>query len=208
VTNNNGLWIVWLNLLTPSLQSLVIINNYNNSAIALQPNLLTFICLRSGLVYDWLLIHDWTELTIESESHCDWRSVRLSVLVSSSIRGSWPDMSYCLTVTVFSFEGAPSLTRGWVCLLSESVSSNKSIVSKYSYIHFTCCTWYDTHIKYIQVLCQSGLSTADYALFIVVCSLGSDDDTENICCLAMDICEPHRKHLLRHRFCCIYSSVT
>jgi hypothetical protein len=44
-------------------------------------------------------------------------------------------------VTVWQFLlclwGGPSLTRGWVCLLSESVSSNKSIVSMYSYIHLT-----------------------------------------------------------------------
>jgi hypothetical protein len=63
--------------------------------------------------------------------------------------------------------GAPSLTRGWVCLLSECVSSNTSIVRTYSYIHFTYFTWYDTHIQYIQDLCQSGVSTADYALFLV-----------------------------------------
>jgi hypothetical protein len=51
--------------------------------------------------------------------------------------------------------------------LSESVSSIKSIVSMYSYIHFTYFTRYDTHIQYIQGLCQSWLSTADYALFLV-----------------------------------------
>jgi hypothetical protein len=36
----------------------------------------------------------------ESKSHCDWRSVSLSVLVSSPIWGSWPDI-YCLTVRSF-----------------------------------------------------------------------------------------------------------
>jgi hypothetical protein len=30
----------------------------------------------------------------KSESHCDWRSVSLSVMVSSPVRGSWPDNSY------------------------------------------------------------------------------------------------------------------
>jgi hypothetical protein len=31
---------------------------------------------------------------------------------------------------------------------------------------------------------------------------------KDICCPAMDICGPHRKHLLQHRFhCCIYSAV-
>jgi hypothetical protein len=33
--------------------------------------------------------------------HWDWRSVSLSVLVSSPVWGSWPDINYCLTVTVF-----------------------------------------------------------------------------------------------------------
>jgi hypothetical protein len=36
----------------------------------------------------------------ESESHFDWRSVSLFVLVSSPVRGSWPDVSCCLTVSV------------------------------------------------------------------------------------------------------------
>jgi hypothetical protein len=36
-------------------------------------------------------------------------------------------------------------------------------------------------------------------------NLGSDHITENNRCLAVDICEPHRKHLLRHRFyCCVF----
>jgi hypothetical protein len=39
-------------------------------------------------------------LKSESESHCDWRSARLSVLMSSPVLGSWPDISYCLTLTV------------------------------------------------------------------------------------------------------------
>jgi hypothetical protein len=102
----------------------------------------------------------------ESESHCDWRSVSLSDLVSSPVRGSWPEISYSWTVTVLSLGGRPLWREGGY-LLSQSVSSNKSIVSMYSYIHFTCFTWYNTHIKYIQGLCQSGLSTADYALFLV-----------------------------------------
>jgi hypothetical protein len=35
--------------------------------------------------------------------------------------------------------------------------------------------------------------------------LGSHHSTENIRCLGMDICEPHRKHILRHRFyCCVH----
>jgi hypothetical protein len=41
----------------------------------------------------------------ESQSHIatDGQSISLSVLVSSLIWGSWPDISYCLTVTVLFF---------------------------------------------------------------------------------------------------------
>jgi hypothetical protein len=58
---------------------------------------------------------------------------------------------------------APSLTRGRVCHLSESVSSIMSIVIMYSYIHFM----FYVILQYLHGLCQSGLSTADYALFLV-----------------------------------------
>jgi hypothetical protein len=53
----------------------------------------------------------------ESKSHCDWRSVNQYVLVSSPIWGSWPDIYYSLTSTMFFFSGAPSLTGGRVSLL-------------------------------------------------------------------------------------------
>jgi hypothetical protein len=53
----------------------------------------------------------WTHLNgvLKSlpESHCDWRSVSLSVLVSSPVWGSWPVINYCLTVTVLSLGGRP-----------------------------------------------------------------------------------------------------
>jgi hypothetical protein len=51
--------------------------------------------------------HLWSE----SESRYDRRSVGQSVLVSSPIWGSWPDINYCLTVTVVSISGAPSDDR-------------------------------------------------------------------------------------------------
>jgi hypothetical protein len=45
----------------------------------------------------------------QSQSHIatDGRSVSLSVLVSSPVWGSRPDISYCLTVTVLSLGGRP-----------------------------------------------------------------------------------------------------
>jgi hypothetical protein len=36
----------------------------------------------------------------ESKSHCDWRSVSQSILVSSPVWDSWPDIYWCLIVTV------------------------------------------------------------------------------------------------------------
>jgi hypothetical protein len=35
------------------------------------------------------------------------------------------------------------------------------------FLHFTCFISYWIHMEYIQGLCQSGLSTTDYALFLV-----------------------------------------
>jgi hypothetical protein len=71
----------------------------------------------------------------QSESLYDWRSFSLSVLVSSPVLGPWPDICYCLTITVLSFgRGAASLTRGLVCLVSESVNSNSQL-SIYTYIY-------------------------------------------------------------------------
>jgi hypothetical protein len=47
-------------------------------------------------------------LKSNSKSHCDWRSVSQSVLVSSAIWCSWPNIYYCLTVTVLSLWGTLS----------------------------------------------------------------------------------------------------
>jgi hypothetical protein len=67
------------------------------------------------------------------------QSVSQSVLVSSPILRSWPDVCFCLTVAVLSFWREPSLTRRRVCRLSESLSAVVSHLSKYTrYIHFTC----------------------------------------------------------------------
>jgi hypothetical protein len=63
------------------------------------------------------MISSYLHSKSKSKSHYDWRSVSLSVLVSSPVWGSWPDIcslfdSYCLV-----HGRAPSLTRGWVCLI-------------------------------------------------------------------------------------------
>jgi hypothetical protein len=69
---------------------------------------------------------------------------------------------------------------------------------------------------YIQGPCQSMLSIADYALFLVAFATTAVfllqllvsryiDSVRTTRCLAMDIfVNPHRKHLLRHWFyCCV-----
>jgi hypothetical protein len=43
----------------------------------------------------------------KSKLHCDWQLVNQSVLVSSTIWVSWPDICYSLTVTVSFFVGRP-----------------------------------------------------------------------------------------------------
>jgi hypothetical protein len=51
------------------------------------------------------------QLLFQSKSHCDSQSVSQEVLVSSSIWGSWPDIYYSLTVTVWFLWGALSDER-------------------------------------------------------------------------------------------------
>jgi hypothetical protein len=51
------------------------------------------------------------QLTRKSKSHYDRRPVGQCVLVSSPVWSSWPDVNYCLTVTVLSISGAPSDER-------------------------------------------------------------------------------------------------
>jgi hypothetical protein len=67
--------------------------------------------------------------------------------------------SYCLVL----WRG-PSLTRGRVCSMSESVSSTTSTVIMYKYFTFYIFDMVLIYIQYVQGLRQSGLGTADYAL--------------------------------------------
>jgi hypothetical protein len=64
----------------------------------------------------------------KSKSHCDWQSVSQSVLVSSPIWGSWPDIYYCLTVTVVSMWGALSDERTGLSFVRVSVCGSSSFV--------------------------------------------------------------------------------
>jgi hypothetical protein len=58
-----------------------------------------------------------------SKSHYDRRPVGQCVLVSSPIWGSWPDIYYCVTVTVFflSISGAPSDERSDLSFRSQAI---------------------------------------------------------------------------------------
>jgi hypothetical protein len=87
--------------------------------------------------------HGWVQwCTSESESHCVWWSVNLSVLVSKPVWGSWPDISYSLTVTVMSFGGRPL----WWEDGSVVYKSQSAVICRLSLctaiLHFTGLTWY------------------------------------------------------------------
>jgi hypothetical protein len=94
---------------------------------------------------------------LQSQSHVTTDGQ--SVLVSSPLWGSWPDF-----LVLYSDYyglcplGVPSLTRGWICHLSEVFVMSLRI--------FTLLyTLYNTgYVQYVQGLCQSRLREADYAL--------------------------------------------
>jgi hypothetical protein len=77
-------------------------------------------------------------LASESESLYDWRSVSPSVLMSGPLRGSWPDISYCLTVTVLSFGGRPLWREGAsvLCLTQSTVIVNSQYIHIFTFYMF------------------------------------------------------------------------
>jgi hypothetical protein len=99
-----------------------------------------------------------------SKSHCDRRSVSQYILVSSPIWDFWP--VFFFKVSVLSFFGAPSLTRGRVCHWSLQQS-----VIIYNYLHLNLKMYKVLNIyknnKIYTIytgLVQSRLCAADYAL--------------------------------------------
>jgi hypothetical protein len=66
-------------------------------------------CLATGTLE--LNCWDCWDSKSKSKSHYDRRPVGQCVLVSSPVWGSWPDVNYCLTVTVLSLSGSPSDER-------------------------------------------------------------------------------------------------
>jgi hypothetical protein len=118
----------------------------------------------------------WTKSTeivsfpdTRSRSHVttDGQSVSQHVKVSSPLWDLWPDITFC---PKFVFRkllsclcGAPSLTRGRVCHLSFSVCSNLPVFT--SSIYVTCVLQFSNlYTSFIQ----SPLSTADYALLVII----------------------------------------
>jgi hypothetical protein len=109
LTNNNGFWIGWLNLLTLLLQSLLITINY--SAIAKLPtSQITRTCSILVLVlFLNSLTSDELRLTCEWVTNESW-VLSLSLILRPTISlpvflginppnwGLWPDFCYCYTV--------------------------------------------------------------------------------------------------------------
>jgi hypothetical protein len=84
----------------------------------------------------------------ESKSRYDWRSVS-QVLMSSPFWFSWPDVCYCLTVTVVSLWGAPSDERSGLSIVSQSLHSEVICQYIYKYAHFRCLMYKFVYIHYI-----------------------------------------------------------
>jgi hypothetical protein len=81
-----------------------------------------------------LLSQIWLGRVSQSQSHIatDGQSACLSVLVSSPVWGSWPDINYCLTVTLLSLGRRP-LWREDGSVVYQSAGSIRSIVSMYNF---------------------------------------------------------------------------
>jgi hypothetical protein len=69
-----------------------------------------------------------------SKSLYDLRSVIPSVLVSSPVWGSWPDINYCLSLSVLSWGGRP-LWREGGSVLCQSLSEVVSQLSNYTSVY-------------------------------------------------------------------------
>jgi hypothetical protein len=132
-----------------------------------------------------------------SKSHCNWRSVSLSwcrvtrlCQSHTATDGRSVCLSWCrapsgthdqIFLPVWKLlscpRGAPSLTRGQVCRLSESQSAVLCQLPVYIIIYILLITNF-LYIQYIRGLCQSRISTEDYALFLVA-SATTDEAIKN-----------------------------
>jgi hypothetical protein len=169
----------------------------------------------------WLSTDNWIELnwTVESQSYIttDGQSASLS-WNKALVWGLRPDFHYCQLRVCWC--EAPSLTRGQVCRLQFLLAIASTVIfgfeSHGTRDHIFLPEIRDFPFRRLLRLArlQWRYSTPpphDSALIVIVgfslYNLGSDRSTENIRCLPMGKCEAHRKRLLRHWFCCIYSAV-
>jgi hypothetical protein len=119
-------------------------------------------------------------------------SVTLRLTVSQSVcLGIVPNLGHMTRnlLVYFNFEKvlvlpmwAPSLTRGRVCRLSVSPMSLSVYIYIYT-VYLQNITEIFFNIQYLQGFCQSGLSTADYALLLVAFATTAVLDTWTVVCL-------------------------
>jgi hypothetical protein len=118
--------------------------------------------LPTGHSMETILTSNWTELSIQSQSHIATEGQSVNKFWCRASSGAHDQIFITVWQLRSSFVGLP--------LWREDGS-----------VFCTCC----------------------FVGFLLY-SLGSDHSREKIRCLAMDLCEPHRKHLLRHWFyCCV-----
>jgi hypothetical protein len=128
-----GSWIGWLDLLTASLQSLLITINYKISQFIFSRTFLPWLPRTQSIVTGLRLS---TQSQSKSYVTTDGQSASLS-WNKAPIWGLRPDFYYCLTVTGFLISGALSDERTGLSFARVIVRCSKSFVSMYN-LHFTC----------------------------------------------------------------------
>jgi hypothetical protein len=88
----------------------------------------------------------------KSKSHCDWRSVNQSVLLSSLIWGSWPDIHYCWTVIDLLLWGALSGEKTSQSQSQSHISTDDQSVSKSWYGAPSWGPWPDIYIYFFFLI--------------------------------------------------------
>jgi hypothetical protein len=208
VTNNNGFWIGWLDLLTPSCTVSLNHSQLHEFTIHLQPNP-SYLTAEDSLHSCSRPTTDFCQSQRQSYVTTDGQSASLSCN-KAPILGLRPDLHYYLTVAGLLI-WALSLMRGRVCHLPESQSAVVSLLS--------ACTIYILHvikrmymcmyIQYVQGLCQSKLSTVNHALLLVApATTAVWSRGRSYADLRLDYLYGLEKVHKEHRFlhCCIYSA--
>jgi hypothetical protein len=128
--------------------------------------------------------------------------------VGQSVSGLWPDFYYCQTIAGLLMWGALSDERTGVSFTIVTgpgqISHSRVRVPWDSRPYFTLS---DSRLPFRRLLRFAGLwrrystTPPHWTTYTVARRTHS----KHIRCLAMDICEPHRKH--RFPYCCIYSTL-